>query len=244
MISAPPGHTADSILGGAITLIQPRRGYRFSVDSILLGRFAAARAGQRVLDLGAGCGVIAILIGALCKPRQLVAVELQPALARLIALNAELNHIAVAAVCADLRQRAIPGIAPNNFDLVVANPPYRRRFSGRESPDAGRRAARGETSAQLDDFVTAAARCARFGGRVAMVFDAARIIDLIASLRAHALEPKRLRFVHPRRERAASTVLIEACKGGGVEAAVEPPLIMYNRPGVYSHEARRILGEK
>jgi tRNA1Val (adenine37-N6)-methyltransferase len=241
MISAPPGRTVDSILGGAITLIQPRGGYRFSVDAILLARFVAVRAGDRVLELGAGCGVIAMILAALSKPKEIVAVELQPALAKLIAENAAANHARITAICADLRNRAIPGVASRSFDLVIANPPYRRMLAGRASPDPERRAARSETSGTLDDFVTAAARYMRAGARVAMVFTADRSIDLIASLRAHALEPKRIRFVHPHRDRPASTILVEARSGAGVEATIEPPLVMYDRPGVYSAEANRIL---
>ncbi len=222
-------------------MIQPCRGYRFSVDAILLARFVTVRAGDRVLELGAGCGVIATILAALSKPKEIVAVELQPALAKLIAENAAANHAHITAICADLRNRAIPGVAARSFDLIIANPPYRRMLSGRASPDPERRAARSETSGTLDDFVAAAARYARAGARVAMVFTADRSIDLIASLRAHALEPKRIRFVHPRRDRPASTILIEARKGGGVEATIEPPLVMYDRPGVYSAEANRIL---
>jgi tRNA1Val (adenine37-N6)-methyltransferase len=55
----------DSILGGGLTVIQPRRGYRFSVEAILLARFVRPRAGARILELGAGCGVVALIIAAL-----------------------------------------------------------------------------------------------------------------------------------------------------------------------------------
>ncbi len=199
------------------------------------------RAGERVLELGAGCGVVAMLVAALSRPREIVAVELQPELARLIGKNAELNRQPVTAVCADIRERKIPGLAPGSFDLVIANPPYRKLRGGRASPDPGRRAARSESSGELIDFAAAAGRYARAGARVALVFTASRSIDLIAALRAHALEPKRIRFVHPRHDKPASTILVEARKGGGVETTVEPPLVMYDRPGVYSAAALKML---
>jgi tRNA1Val (adenine37-N6)-methyltransferase len=98
--------TLDSILGGALRLYQPRRGYRFSVEAVLLARFAATRPARRVLDLGAGCGVVALIYAALTRPREVVAMEIQPALAALIARNAALNDLGmVRAVCADLRSR-------------------------------------------------------------------------------------------------------------------------------------------
>lgn len=234
--------TVDSILGGRLRLLQPENGYRFSVEAILLGRFARARQRDRVLELGAGCGVISTMIAALAGAREVVALEIQPALASLIARNAELNRLKhVSVICADLRAKRIAGIAPASFDLVIANPPYRAQSSGRESPNRSRRIARGSQAGSLADFVDAAARYARHGAKVAIVFAAARSAELIAELRARALEPKRIRYVHPRSELPASTILIEARKGGGIEVEVEPPLVLYAETGVYSAEARRLL---
>src|SRR6202167_6862307 len=85
--------TRDTILDGSITLIQPRHGYRFSVEAILLGRFARANTRNRVLELGAGCGVVSIMIATLYRPREVVAIEIQPPLADMIARNAEINSL-------------------------------------------------------------------------------------------------------------------------------------------------------
>lgn len=242
MIEPAGDETLDAILGGAIRLFQPRRGYRFSVEAVLLGRFATARADERVLELGAGCGVVALILARIGAPREVVALELQPVLAALVDRNAELNELTcVRTIRGDVRNRRALGKVESGFDLVVANPPFRARQSGRESPDPGRRAARAEGEATLDDFVAAAARWARHGGRVAIVFAAPRSAELIASLRMHRLEPKRIRFVHPRDGAPASAILVEARKGAGVEVAVEPPLMMYDAPGVYSAEARALL---
>jgi tRNA1Val (adenine37-N6)-methyltransferase len=234
--------TRDTILGGRITLIQPARGYRFSVEAILLGRFVRAGARERVLDLGAGCGVVAIMIAALHRPREVVAIEIQPTPAAMIACSAAINGLkSVNAVCADLRSRKIAGVEAGSFDLIVANPPYRAAGAGRENPDHGRRLARGESAAGLADFVAAARRYGRRGARVAFIFTARRSAELISAMRSQQLEPKRIRFVHPRLAMPASVMLIEARVGGGVELTIEPPLILYERPGIYSAEARAIL---
>ena len=87
----------------------------------------------------------------------------------------------------------------------------------------------------------AAARHARGGGRVAFVLVADRFAELIYIAREHRLEPKRIRFVHPYNNAPATTVLLEARKGGGVQVSIEPPLILYDAPGVYSKEARELL---
>src|ERR1019366_1956050 len=189
--------TRDTILDGRIALIQPRNFYRFSDEAILLGRFARASTRERVLELGAGCGVVSIMIAALYRPRQVVAIKVQPPLAAMIARSAAINGLeSVNAVCADLRSKRIAGVESASFDLVVANPPYRAAAAGRENPDHGRRLARGESTAVLGDFVAAARRYARRGGRVAFVFTARRSAELISAMRSNQLEPKRLRFVH------------------------------------------------
>jgi len=223
-------------------LIQPRHGYRFSLEAILLGRFARATTRDRVLELGAGCGVVSIMMASLYKPREVVALEIQPMLAEMIARNATFNGFdSVHAVCADLRQKKIAGLKPASFDLIIANPPYRATAAGRENPDHGRRLARGESAAALHDFVAAARRYARTGARIAFVFTARRSAELISTMRSCRLEPKRIRFVHPRIASPAMVILLDARAAGGIEVAIEPPLILYDRPGIYTSEARALL---
>lgn len=242
MTAISSGETRDTILGGRLALIQPKHGYRFSVEAILLGRFVHANRRERVLELGAGCGVISIMIAAIYRAREVVAIEIQADLAEIIARNAAMNDLgSVRAICADLRHQKIAAVEPASFDLVVANPPYRATLAGRENPNRGRRVARGESSATLADFVEAARRYARHGGRVAFVFTARRAAELISAMRAKNLEPKRIRFVHPRIAMPASVMMVEARVGGGIEASIEPPLILYDRPGIYTSEARAIL---
>lgn len=242
MTATSGGETCDKILGGRLALFQPRDGYRFSVEAILLGRFATVRARDRVLELGAGCGVISVMIAALYRPREVVAVEIQPEMAETIARNAATNRLmTLRAVCADIRQRKIAGVEAASFDLVVANPPYRAAATGRENPGTGRRLARGESAATLADFVVASRRYACNGARVAFVFAARRVAELISTMRSKRLEPKRIRFVHSRLATPATVVLVEARVGGGVEASVEPPLILYERPGIYTAEAKALL---
>src|SRR5271155_5544089 len=110
--------TIDTILGGALTLVQPHSGYRFSIDSILLGRFVSVRRRDRVLELGTGCGVISVMIAALWHPREVAAIEIQPGLAAMAARNAMLNRLdSVRVIDGDLRARRIGGLTPASFDV-------------------------------------------------------------------------------------------------------------------------------
>jgi tRNA1Val (adenine37-N6)-methyltransferase len=235
--------TLDTILGGALSVVQPRDGYRFSVDSILLARFATIRTRDRVLELGAGCGVISMVITAIARPREIIALEIQPRMAQLAARNARDNGFPnLHCKCADIRTAHISGVQQGSFDLVVCNPPFHARGAGRQSPNRSRRQACGDTGASLAEFAAAARRYVRNGGRVATIFAAARSSELLSTLRANRLEPKRMRFVHPRTELPASSVMIEARANRGIEVTIEPPLTLEERAGVYTEEVRTLLG--
>jgi tRNA1Val (adenine37-N6)-methyltransferase len=233
--------TVDTILGGALTIVQPSDGYRFSIDSILLARFARPPQRGRILELGAGCGVVSVVLAALYHPREIVAVELQARLAEMIAYNCAVNGgLPVRAICADVR-RILPGLTPAAFDYVIANPPYREARRGRESPDLERRVARGGGGAKLSEFIEAAARYTNHGAKVAVVLTASRTAELFAEMKDRALEPKRIRFVHSRPAQPATMILLEARKGGGIETIIEPPLFLYRSPGVYTDEVSAML---
>jgi len=243
MKQATAAETLDSILGGSLKVIQPRRGHRFGADALLLAHFARPKPKDRVLELGAGCGVVAMMMARLYEPRQVVALELQPLMAWRAERSRLLNQIdRMSVIVGDLREKVIPSLTPQGFDWVVANPPYRAVNRGRESPSLSRRLARFEHAATAEDFIRAAARYVRYGGRVALVYTASRSAELLARLHASGLEPKRIRMVHPRAQSPASTILVEARKGGGVEVVVEPPLVVYQGKYSYTEEAQAILG--
>jgi tRNA1Val (adenine37-N6)-methyltransferase len=141
MMTIRSDETLDPILGGALSVVQPRDGHRFSVDSILLARFATIRSRDRVLELGAGCGVISMVITAIARPRETIALEIQPRMAQLTARNARDNGFPnLHCQCADIRAAHIPGVHQGSFDLVVCNPPFHARGAGRQSPNRSRRA--------------------------------------------------------------------------------------------------------
>jgi tRNA1Val (adenine37-N6)-methyltransferase len=159
----------------------------------------------------------------------------------MIAHNGAVNGVQeLSAICADLR-RNIPGLTPAAFGYVVANPPYRAAWRGRESPDPERRLARGSGGAMLSEFLAAAARYANRGGKIALVFTASRTAELFAEMKQRSLEPKRIRFVHSKPGEAATMILLEARKGGGIETIIEPPLFIYSSPGIYTDEANAML---
>jgi len=198
-----------------------------TTDSFALGYFATPRRGERVCDLGSGTGLLGTLLLAREPSLTLFCVE-QNAAANALAEKsfAENNWTERATLrTGDLRDTAaLP--AAGSMDYAVSNPPYFSVGSGASAAGDARQTAREETNCTLADVCAAAARILRWGGRFALVHRPERLTDLLCTLRAHGLEPKRLRFVVPAAESAPSLVLTEARRGGKSGLTVEPPLII------------------
>lgn len=217
--------TDDTFLNGHLTVNQPRDGYRFSIDAVLLADFVQCKDGQMIIDLGTGCGIIALMLAIRHPGVQLVGVEIQDELARTAAANVHANRLEdrIRILHQDIKELHIQQV-PDLVHQVVCNPPYRRVKSGRLNPDRRKAGARHEIFARLADFVDAAARMLQLSGRLSCIYPAERLTDLIDHLRQANLEPKRLRLVHSKREEGARLVLITAAKGGRPGLVVDPPL--------------------
>ncbi|MBM4296519.1 MAG: tRNA1(Val) (adenine(37)-N6)-methyltransferase [Deltaproteobacteria bacterium] len=245
--SAQPmrGETLDALFDGALELFQSRTGYRFSLDALLLAHFASFKHRDRVIDLGTGCGVIALILARSHPEISILGVEHQSALAGRAARNVTVNRFQsrVAIRRGDLRDAATIGPA-ESFDGAVCNPPYRRPTAGRISANDERKIARHEIHGGLDDFVNAAAYLLRVKGRLAVVYWAERAVDLLSTLRRAGLEPKRLRMVHSFKDSEASLILVEAVKQGRSGVKILPPLIVYREGKQYSDEVAALIAGK
>ncbi len=223
--------TLDQLRYGGLQLIQHRRGYRFSLDPVLLAHFATIKPHEVVLDMGCGCGVIALLLAQMYVDIEVLGVEIQAAQAqrawRSVCLNALEERIRIenTDVC-----QWIP-TPPVVFDRVVCNPPFRSPRNGRISAGDERSISRHEICGTLEDFIRAAARLMRSGGTLSMVHLPERLVDIVSVMRTCGLEPKRVRMVHSRRGEQARLLLIEARRGAGQGMVVESPLYVYADDG-------------
>ena len=220
---------------------QPRAGYRFSIDPLLLVDFVRPPYG-RVVDFCTGCGVVGLGLLSRDQAAQATLVELQARLASLARRNAEDNGMAAraAVVEGDLKSALPDGGAA--FDVAVANPPYRTLDEGPASPDEEVAIAQHELRVSVGEVIAAMRRALVPGGRAALVYPAARVAHLLAALDGAGLRPVRARFVHPRADEPANRVLVEAHKGARGPLVVEPPLFVRDGAG-YTAEAARLLGD-
>ena len=216
--------TIDPFMDGRLRIIQSKTGYRFSIDAVLLSDFVTIKKYDTVIDLGTGCGVIPLSLLASKPLKHIYCIEIQPELACQAMRNARLNNLdkKMSVIIGDMRSVPLPAAS---FNVVVCNPPYRQKKSGRINPDQQRAIARHEIYASLDDIIIAARYLLRTRGRLALIYPAERLADLIEKLRQSGFEPKKIRVIYPDMGANAKLVLMEAWFGGKNGLTVLPPLI-------------------
>ncbi len=219
--------TLDQFFGGKIQILQRKKGYRFSVDAILLSQFIKIRRNEKAIDLGTGCGILPLLLSYTTKGRSFLGVEIQKELAELARKNVLSNHLCgrVSILCRDWRtlKETLP---PGSFDVVFSNPPYRKDRTGRVNPTLEKAIARHEIKGTIEDLITIASHLLPPKGRCYLIYPASRIVDLFLTLRRKELEPKRIQPVYPRFNEEAKFILIESVKASGVELRMMKPLIL------------------
>ena len=240
-------YTVDAICRGAVTLAQPRRGYRFNIDSVLLAdftrRIVSSPVEDLVVDLGAGCGVVGLLLARFWPGCTVLMVELQEELARLAEANVASNGFGARArvAHADLRSREewLPG---GRARVVVSNPPFFRLGSGRVSGDRQVALAKHEIGCRLEDVVRAAEATLAADGGLAMIHAMDRAGEVEKTLRECGLNPRARRGVRPLPSRPCNRVLLWATRRPGPVAELSE-LEVESRPGRHTPEVRGILGE-
>lgn len=222
--------------------------HHFSTDTILLANFAAAKNGERIVELGTGCGTIPLLLLRDRTPESITAIDIQKEaidlLQNSIAHNTKLGNERarrIRPLLGDIKN--IKTLLPaGESDLVICNPPYKLSGSGITNPEETKKIARHETECTLDDICEAARWLLRFGGRFVICQRPERLTDVLSALRAHDMEPKRLRMVQGRADKAPKLFLCEAKRGAKAGYMdILPALIIEDKNG-FTEEMKRIYG--
>ncbi len=217
--------TLDVLCNGKLRVIQKKRGYRLSMDPLLLANFISLKADESLLDVGTGCGIIPLYLSIKGWPNRLVGIEVQGDLYDLSLRNRALNGcMNVEFVKGDVRTA---GKELGSFHVVVSNPPFIKEKTGRMSPEPSRSAARTETTLNLPALLAVASSMLFSRGRLYVIYPAKRLAEFVHEAKEKRLEPKRLRFVHSRAGKDGVLSLVECVKNGGTQLTVEPPLYIY-----------------
>jgi tRNA1Val (adenine37-N6)-methyltransferase len=231
------GETLDSFYRGRIRVIQQKRGYRFSVDAPLLADFIRTRKSDEILEVGAGNGIISLLLS--LKPfRRITAIEIQKGPAGLARRNVALNGLGdrIEVVRTDYRDFR-PG---RKFDLVFSNPPYIRKATGFLSRVTEKSVAKHEIHGDIGDLMAKTAEWLKKDGRACFIFPERRREDFLGAASANGLRLRRLRSIRTRAGEPGNLFLAEMGFTCGRPKTL-PPLVLYYRAGRSTAEAEAIF---
>ncbi|MBR1179919.1 methyltransferase [Bradyrhizobium sp. KB893862 SZCCT0404] len=244
MIEAAADITEDAFLGGQLLLRQKRTGHRAGHDAILLAAATQARAGDRVVDLGAGIGTAGLALARRVAGIRLSLIEIDPELAQLARANAAANAIPAEAivldVTADAQAFAEHGLVPDSVDAVLMNPPFNDPARHRGSPDQMRHTAHVATEETLHAWVHAARRILRSNGALTLIWRADGIADVMAAL-SRGFGSLAILPVHGEAGKPAIRVLVRAIKGGRAPTRLLPGLMLNDESVVPKKEVKDIL---
>lgn len=238
-----PGERLDDLHRNGYKIIQNENRFCFGMDAVLLSGFASVKEGETALDLGTGTGIIPILLAGKTKGRHFTGLEIQSSSVDMAARSVQYNHLEnrISIIEGDIKE-AGKLFEPASFDVITSNPPYMTGQHGLVNPDMEKAIARHEICCTLEDVVSQTAKLLRVGGRFYLVHRPFRLAEIIHMLVEYRLEPKRMKLVYPFVDREPNMVLLEAVRGGKSRITVEKPLIVYQKPGVYTDEIYEIYG--
>lgn len=228
-----------------LKLIQSDDGFRFGVDAIILADFAASfvPGANTAIDLGCGNGIIPLVLSHKIPGCEVTGIDVQKEAVNMAERSVELNGLQdrINLINADVSElkKSNPELS-RYADLVVSNPPYVPRGGGIDNSSNSRLIARQETTADLEDFIAAAAWALKDRGHLCMVHRPSRLVDIFYYCRKYKLEPKNVRFVVPKKGETANIILVDCVLGGGRELTISRELPVYDSDGNYSPEILKI----
>jgi len=220
-----------------LNISQPEKGYRFSLDSLILAAHILPKGNETVMDLGCGCGIISLLLAQRYPDLKITGIEIQAELYDFTRKNILANGFekTVHVLHEDIRtlQWSKTGAG---IDIIVSNPPYKKLGTGRMNPDPQKAVARHETALSIDELVECSSRLIRDQGFFFVIFPFDRLPDLSTALARHRFYPEFIRPIHIKPGTKASRVIVRAVKKPGSQCSLASPLCIYTPENKFTKE--------
>ena len=220
-------------------IIQKKKGFRFTVDSILLVNFLKLKKNTNLLDIGTGTGIMPLL---LCRKEEInliTAVEIETEIAKMFEKTIEINSLESKIKLINID---IKNYKEKPFNMIISNPPYMKLNEGYVSPHDYRAGARHEVNLDLKELLINGKRLLKNGGSFNLVYRTNRFMEVLDEAKILNLNVKRIRFIYSKPNQSSDLFMIEMIKGFKCACVVEEPLYIYNEHGEYTEELKKYYG--
>lgn len=239
----------DDLQYKGLKIIQNTKGFCFGIDSVILSDFAKnIKKGSKVVDLGTGTGIIGLLLCKKTELKEIVGVEIQKEVAEMANRSIKLNKLEDKFKILNTDINKIfedKLLEKNKFDVVVMNPPYKEKGTGKINEVDSKIISRHEVKATLSDFIKVASNLLKDKGEIYIIHKPERMPDIIQKMRENKIEPKEIKTVYSNKKTEASLILIKGIKGANKFFKILEPLYIYEENGEYTKEIKEIynIGE-
>lgn len=242
MMELKENERIDDLQYKGLRLIQDKNGFCFGVDSVLLADFAKGiKKNSVVMDIGTGTGIVGLLLCKKTNLNKIYGVEIQKDVAEMAKRSILLNHLEdkFEIINCDINN-IFEFLEANSMDCIVTNPPYKRANTGVKNEDEKQMISRHEVKCTVEDIVEKSSRLLNDRGEFYMVHRAERLVDIMCVLRKYRLEPKIIRFVHPKPNEKPNLILVKAIKFANPFLKIDKPLVIQDEEGNYTQEINEI----
>ena len=229
----------DDLQLNNLKIIQNSKWFCFGIDSIILSNFAKEmHKNSKVLDLGTGNGILAILVSEKVENSKIIGIEVQEEVADMAKRSVELNNLEQRITIINSNIKEIK--YNNEFDAVITNPPYKETNTGLMNENQVKLISRHEIKGTLEAFIRKSSEALKDRGSLYMVNRPERIIDIFEYCRKYKLEPKKLQMVYSKIGGKPNLILVKAVTNANKYLKVEKPLYIYKENGKYTDEILEI----
>lgn len=224
-----------------IYIVQDTEMFNFSLDSVLLPNFVTLNKKiKKILDIGCGNAPIPLILSTKTDA-SIIGVEIQEKSYELAKKSVEINKLEdrIEIFNADINDFYM-NIESDTFDVITCNPPFFQvTDESKFNKNDYKTIARHEVKLNLDDIFKIARKLLKNNGNIAIVHRPERLLDIIDTMRKYNIEPKRIQFVYPKKDREANILLVEGTKNGNKGIKIEPPIYSHNNNGEYTEQVKK-----
>lgn len=220
--------------------------FNFSLDSVLLPNFVTInKRVTKIMDIGCGNAPIPLILSTFSNAK-IYGVEIQKEVADLAKESVKINNLEnrIEIINKDINEY-YKELESDQFDIITCNPPY---FKYNENSKLNisdyKKIARHEIMLDLNKLFIISKKLLKNNGKIAIVHRPERLSDIILEMKANNIEPKKIRFVHPREDEDANILLIEGTKNGKPGIKILPPIYSHEKDGNYTKQISKYFEKR